>query len=146
MECRKKIVEFLLIIFFVFIIPTKSICQINIKINSFQVSVNDTLNMSVWNNSKKVGQYFISWEVFERKQWRMMKVDIWNNIPMSEKWNKIQSLKNENKYYVIDNIFTGTFKKYKELPGRLVLTYSYSKDLEPRRIIYSTNFIVKSKQ
>ena len=51
-----------------------------------------------------------------------------------------------NKKFVLKYLFTGTFKKYKQLPGRLVLTYSYSADLEPKYIVYSRRFIVKANR
>ena len=93
-----------------------------------------------------VGQYYITWEVFEQKKWRVMKTDILNDIPMTEKWNKIGPGKIETKYFIIDNIFTGTFKKYKQMIGRLALTYSYSEKLTSRRVSYSDKFITSIRK
>ncbi len=119
--------------------------QMRIQTFPHQLIISDTLKISVRNQVKVQGFYNISWQVFERNKWRVMRTDIFNNFPMANVFQKIGSTADSIDYFVIDNIFTGTFKKYKQLPGRLVLTYSYSSDLKPQRVVYSKNFIVKAK-
>ena len=146
MENMNKIIYKVLILAQMIILPFFGIGQIKIKIEPHQLSVADTLRIGVENVSRRKGYYNIAWQVFERNRWRMMRTDILNDFPMAMVFQNITNNNNCNKYFVIDDIFKGTFRMYRELPGRLVLTYSYSSELEPRKIIYSEKFIVKAKQ
>ena len=145
MENKNMVKQNILILAVVLFLPFCGVSQIKIKIEIDQLSVSDTLDITIENATTKKGYYNIAWEVFERNKWRIMRTDIFSNFPMAMGFQNIVRSSNCWKYFVIDNIFTGTFKKYNELPSRLVLTYSYSKELEPRRIIYSDKFIVKAK-
>ncbi len=146
MENRNRISQFGFMLCLLLTSSIESSGQMTIKTKPDLLPVFDTLKIVILNQIKKSGYYYMAWQIFERKKWRMAKGDIWNDVPMTEKWNKIQPEQNEEKHFIIENIFDGYYKKYKQLPARLVLTFSYSDELEPKRIVYSKRFIVKSKQ
>jgi hypothetical protein len=145
MENNIKIFRPLFIIFLVFFLHLESYSQLKLKIHTQQVFIGDTVKMDIYNCSKRTGYYNISWELFINNKWGIMKSDIFNDFPKAFIFQKILGDSNSSKYFVVDNIFTGTFSKYKKMKGRLVLNYSYSAKLEPRRIIYSEKFNIMRK-
>jgi hypothetical protein len=145
MENRNVVKRTITIAMLVLFLTFHAKSQIKIKIETVQLSVADTLKINIENVSKKKGHYNIAWEVFEQNKWRIMRTDIFNDFPMAMVFQSIVKNSNCNKYFVIDDIFTGTFKKYKQLPGRLILIYSYSDKLEPQQVVYSKKIMVKAK-
>jgi hypothetical protein len=145
MESKNKLVYFLVFLL-MYLAPIKSNSQIKIITKPQYLFVSDTLKINIHNSSQKAKYYYCSWEIFEKGKWRLVRHDIWSDDPMSEKWNKIIANGSEERMFVINNIFTGIYKKYKRLPSRLVVRYSYSEKIDLIKMIYSNKFTVLAKK
>jgi hypothetical protein len=139
------VIWFIALLFFVF--PnTQTYAQISLHFTNTVVIENDSMLVSIENLSNKSGVYNLQLQLYERKKWRMMTFNVFTpDTPFISLYYPIKSKTDINRKFVLNYLFTGTFKKYKQLPGRLVLTYSYSDELEPKEVVYSKKFIVKNK-
>ena len=121
--------------------------QMSMNFNPAVVFENDSILVSIKNISSKNGEYNLQLQLYERKKWRIMTSNVFTpDTPYISLYYPVKPKSGINKKFVLKYLFTGTFKKYKQLPGRLVLTYSYSAELEPKYISYSRRFIVKANR